>query len=412
MERSKKNRQYYKFCLYGFLKNLRFFDAFFILFLMENGISFTQIGILYAAREISGYLFEVPSGLIADSFGRRSTLAGSFVLYIVSFILFFVFSHFWIYLVAFLLFGIGEAFRSGTHKGMIMDYLVQNGWQEHAVNYYGHTRSWSQLGSALSALMAGFIVYFGGDYQVIFLYSIIPYLLNFLLILSYPVRLNASLKPGSGKKRSRIIYAIKELLNNLNKKKLRLVIYSSATHSAYLKAVKDYIQVVMLNLALIIPLLGNVDQKQKNGLILGVLYFLIYMGTSFASKFAAVAEARKPGKIALLTLLLGFAAGTLSGISFILNLWFISLLFFAAIYLIENIRKPILTVAVAKQVPTEILSSVISSQTLLRTMLTSIMALVFGMIADRYGVGQALVFISGLLLLISTIIALSIKNTS
>lgn len=136
-----KNRQYFKFCMYGFLKNLRFFDAFFILFLLEKGISFTQIGLLYAVREVITNLFELPSGILADTFGRKKALAGSFILYISSFTLFYLFQNFWSFLIAFMLFGLAEAFRSGTHKGMIMDYLKLNNREDQAANYYGHTRS-------------------------------------------------------------------------------------------------------------------------------------------------------------------------------------------------------------------------------------------------------------------------------
>ena len=78
----KKNLQYWKFSFYGFLKNLRFFDAFIILFLTQIGISYTQIGILYAIRELVSFFTEVPSGIVADQFGRKETLLSCFVLYI------------------------------------------------------------------------------------------------------------------------------------------------------------------------------------------------------------------------------------------------------------------------------------------------------------------------------------------
>ena len=118
-----KDLQYYKFCSYGFLKNLRFFDAFFILFLVNKGLSYTEIGILYAFREIIVNLLEIPSGIAADSFGRKNALILSFLAYIISFVIFYISTGFWVFLIAFLLYGIGEAFRSGTHKGMIMRYL-------------------------------------------------------------------------------------------------------------------------------------------------------------------------------------------------------------------------------------------------------------------------------------------------
>ncbi|MFW5777052.1 MAG: hypothetical protein ACOCZB_07175 [Spirochaetota bacterium] len=54
--------------------------------------------------------------------------------------------------MAMLLFSFGEAFRTGTHKAMIFTYLRLRGFDAHGNDYYGHTRAWSQTGSAVSAL--------------------------------------------------------------------------------------------------------------------------------------------------------------------------------------------------------------------------------------------------------------------
>ena len=167
-----KNRQYYKFSLYGFLKNLRFFDAFFILFLVAKGLPYTQIGILYAVREIVINVLEVPSGFVADAYGRKNALLGSFLAYIASFAIFYFSGGFNLFLLAFVFYGIGDAFRTGTHKAMIMDYLKINHWEDQKFDYYGHTRSWSQIGSAVSSLIAGLLVFYTGNYTNIFLYSI------------------------------------------------------------------------------------------------------------------------------------------------------------------------------------------------------------------------------------------------
>lgn len=385
--------------MYGFLKNLRFFDAFFILFLVEKGISFTQIGFLYAVREIVTNLFELPSGILADAFGRKRALAGSFVLYISSFILFYLFQDFWFFMIAFILFGLAEAFRSGTHQGMIMDYLKINDMEAHSANYYGHTRSWSQKGSALSALLAGFIVFYGGSFQSVFLYSIVPYVLNLLLILSYPAVLNRSLEPAIHKKQKRIGSAIRMLAEILKQPRVLKIIYSSASHTAYLRSVKDYIQLVMLNVVLLIPVLVHLEQEKKSGLFIGIMYFLIYLATSTASKYSSNLAKRSRRNVVYISMLAGFLAGAVSGMAFLYEFWAISLLAFAVIYIMENIRKPLLTGAIADQVPKEILTSVISAQTLLRTVFTSILALVFGWLADRFGVGFSLFSISLLLLL-------------
>jgi len=398
-----KNKQYYKFCIYGFLKNLRFFDAFFILFLIEQGLTFTQIGILYAVREIFINIFEIPSGIIADTYGRKKSLITSFFIYIISFIVFYISKDFWLFLIAFILYGIADAFRSGTHKAMIMDYLKINHWELQKINYYGHTRSWSQKGSAISALVAGLIVFYSGSYQNIFLYSIVPYVLNLLLILSYPNELNCSLNHKNRESKISIGFTFKSFFTIIKKPNVLKIINTSAIHTAYLRAVKDYIQPLMVNVALIIPLMLNLETERKNGIIIGIIYFFIYLITSRASQLSSKVARKNKKNISYFTLLLGFIAGIICGVFFFFNLWIISMIFFVGIYIVENVRKPILTGFIADNVPGDILTSVISAQSLLRTIMTAILAFVFGIIADNFGIGISFIIVS-VFLTISTIL--------
>ena len=102
-----KNLQYYKFCAYGFLKNLRFFEPFLVLFFLDKGLSFFQIGILYGIREIGVNILEIPTGVAADLLGRRRTMVFSFVAYILSFLLFSLTSVFAVFIAAMVLFSFG-----------------------------------------------------------------------------------------------------------------------------------------------------------------------------------------------------------------------------------------------------------------------------------------------------------------
>ena len=257
-----KDLQYYKFCSYGFLKNLRFFDAFFILFLVNKGLSYTEIGILYAFREIIVNLLEIPSGIAADSFGRKNALILSFLAYIISFVIFYISTGFWVFLIAFLLYGIGEAFRSGTHKGMIMRYLQIKNQGKLKVSYYGHTRSWSQKGSAISALAAGTLVFFNGDYNSIFLFSAVPYLLNILLVFSYPSELNYTSKTTKNPIK-KVQSTSRSFFGILRQPGVLKIMSTAAFHTAYLKAVKDYIQPLMVQVALLVPWMLKMPANKK-----------------------------------------------------------------------------------------------------------------------------------------------------
>ena len=403
-----KDNQYYKFSAYGFLKNLRFFDAFFIIFLFANNMSYTQIGILYAVREIIINVFEIPSGIIADSYGRKTSLVASLIIYLISFGVFYMSTSFWLYMLAFSLYGIADAFRSGTHKGMMMDYLKLNNWSDHKILYYGHTRSWSQKGSAISSLIAGILVYYSGNYQNIFLYSMIPYLINLLVVLSYPKEVNYALKKKGGNVR----LTTKSLIHTLRQPNVIKLINTTALHSAYLKSIKDYIQPLLINIAILIPFFIETEPEKKNGLFIGVFYFIIYLITSHASKYSSKTASKSYKNIPYTTLIIGFMAGILSGVFYVNNLWILSVIFFVAVYYIENLRKPILTGYVSDHVPNEILTSVLSVQSLLKTAITAILALAFGLIADNFGIGISLIAVSLSLLTINTIINLSIKKSS
>ena len=397
----KKDKQYIKFCAYGFLKNLRFFDAFLLLFFLENGISYTQIGIIYATREIIINLFEIPSGIIADTYGRKNSLIAAFLAYIISFLFFYFMADFHWFMVAIILYGMGDAFRSGTHKGMIMDYLRLNDWENHKVNYYGHTRSWSQKGSAISALFAGVLVFYSGSYRSIFLYSVIPYLFNFLNIYSYPTELNFSLKKKNDTSKKSIGSNLKSFVKVIRQPKVFQIINSTALHSSFLKAIKDYIQPLMLNVVLIIPLMMNLDGKRKSGIIIGIIYFIIFLLTSYASKVSFKVAQLPFRNIPKLTLLMGLFAGAVCGVLYNYELWVFSLLAFILIYVLENIRKPMLTGEISDNVPNEILTSVLSGQSFYQTILTSIIAIVLGVLVDHFEIGISFVIISSCLLLFS-----------
>lgn len=403
-----RNIQYYKFCAYGFLKNLQFYEAFLVLFLMEKGFSFTAIGTLYAAREISTNILEIPSGLAADVLGRKKTLALSFMAYIFSFILFYIFNSYSFFLLAFFFYGVGEALRSGTHKGMIADYLTSRGIKDQLVDYYGHTRSWSQMGLAISSILAGFIVFYTGGYDKIFLFSTIPFMADFLLILSYPGELDRS--PGTMNigKTEQMKGVLKEFFSALKHVQNLKLLNNSALHTAYLKAMKDYIQPMMVSFILLLPLFSERGEEDRTALLIGFLYFIIFVLTSLASKNSSRLAKSKIKNIPLVTLVSGLSAGLLSGLFYSFHIPLLAVFFFIFIYVNENLRKPVMTGYISAAVDNSVLTSIISVQSQLKTVLTASIALLFGIIADYAGIGPALISISiGFLLLTLLINALA-----
>lgn len=404
-----KDLQFYKFCAYGFLKNLKFFEPFFILFLIEKGLSFTQIALLYSLREILIYITEIPTGLIADALGRKRTMVWSFAFYIISFFIFYISNHIFILVIAIVFFAFGDSFRTGTHKAMIFEYLKIKSWQKQKVDYYGGTRSCSQLGSALSSIIAAAIVFINKSYEVIFLVSVLPYFLDMLLIISYPNYLDGN-KAALHYKAILAAFnkIIKELITSLKQPDKLKILFNVSSFSGYFKQSKDYLQYIIQSLALSFPLLYGITQKQQTAIFIGFSFFILYLLTSRASKYAGQAGKYFTSKEKALNhlLYLGVAAGILGGFFFHFSLYLLSVVFFVFIYLLENFRKPIGIAYISENFSSDSLATTLSVESLTKTLLASFFALILGFFADVFDVGIALSFVSVMVLSIGFIFRL------
>ena len=399
--RFKKNSQYYKFCFYGFFKNLRFFDAFLILFFLEKGLSFLEIGVLYAVREIAIIILEIPSGIVADALGRRKTLIASFFVYILSFILFYASQSYWLLIVAMFLFAFGDAFRTGVHKAMIFQYLKINGWQAQKTAYYGHTRSWSQMGSAVSALLAGIIVFYSGNYRIIFLVSTIPYLIDMGLIYSYPKSLEGEKKIFSANTIStRFTSVIQAIIKTFKQIVYLKTLSNLSLYTGYYRAVKDYIQPLLKYFALSIPAFAYLNDDKKTAIIIGIFYFFIYGITAFASRQSGnyLKLFRWPGTAMNRTILIGFTIGIVTGLTFYIHFYIIAILGFLVIIVIENLRKPIGIALIADLTKDEAMATSLSVESQAKSVFAAIIAPLLGWLADLFGPGIAIAAITVFLL--------------
>ncbi len=398
----KKDIQYVKFCSYGFLKNLRFFDAFIILFFLDKGLSYLQIGILYSIKEITINILEIPTGVIADSFGRRRSMIFAFINYITSFIIFFLFSHYYLFIVAFLFYGIGDAFRTGTHKAMIFEYLKIKGWENQKVYYYGHTRSWSQAGSALSSLLAAFFVFFYKNYSVIFLFSIIPYIIDLFLMISYPKELDGELQKFKLKEVKNIfLNVIQKFIYSIKNINVLKAITNISIYSGYYKAVKDYIQPFLKSFAISIPILISMEVEERSAIVVGFIYFIIHFINFITPRLSGLfAEKTKSLYLPLnLTLIIGFSIGILIGLVYNFNLISVSVLLFILIFVIENLRKPIGVSYVADLFDKNILATALSAESQANTIFAAIIAPLLGFLTDKLGLGNSFIITSSMVLI-------------
>jgi MFS family permease len=399
-----KDRMFYKFAAYGFLKNLRLFEPFILLFFRYAGLSYTEIGILFAIKQISVYVFEIPTGVYADSFGRRRSMLMSMASYIISFAIFFSLKSFWIFAIAMVLYALGDAYRTGTHKAMILEYLKIKGISHKKVEYYGATRSYSQLGSAVNALLAGFIVFYSGNYRDIFLITIIPYILNFINLARYPKFLDGEILGNtSGQIRDRFRRTFVDFRSMFKDKLVLKAIVNSSLFSASYESTKDYLQAVLKSFALAIPFLLFLSEYKRVAVIIGIIYFFIYLLTSYSSRnaYKIVNKVGNLGKAINTTLILGGILVVLAGVFYHLNILIVSIVFFVLIYVFQNLRRPMNVGYISDRIKSRVMASGLSVESQIKTVIAATLSFLMGYFADIFGVGIALVIIGFIVISLS-----------
>ncbi len=400
-----RDKQYYKFCLYGFLKNLRFFEPFFIIFFLSKGLTFLQIGSLYAIREIAIYIFEIPSGILADALGRRKTLASSFLIYIIAFLIFYFTSSYFLFSIAMIFYALGDAIRSGINKAMIVDYLKKTGQEKIKVKYYGYTRGWSQVGSAISSLAGGILVFYNNNLDVIFLFSILPYLIDFLNVLSYPQFLDKSKE-----KHLSVNENIKEITKTfffaLKDRNLLKTLINTSVYTGFYKSIKDFIQPFLKSLIIGLPVLYSLTNDEKLSLSLGFVYFIIFMINSYVSRNASKISIffGASNKMLNASLFIGSLLGLLSGMlmKYYVSVWAIILFIF--ILLIESARKPATTAIITDKSNSKVHAGILSVASQLGSVFAALFVLIIGYVSDIQGVGFGIATVSILLGVISSFV--------
>ncbi len=386
-----KDFQIKKFSAYGFLKNLKFFEPYLIIYLLSNNISLFEIGILIAMREIIINIFEIPSGFIADYFGRKKELYFCFGFYIISFIIFFFTNNFTLAAFGMMFFGLGEAFRSGTHKAMIYSYLDGKNWQNEKTFVYGRTRSFSLLGSALSSLLGIVFILSVPSDRYIFLFSIIPYILDLLLIMSYPKYLDTSDKKQG--------VSFKEMATDLFKsfklnKNLRSILIEEGMAEASFSYVKDLIQpileLIILGSGVLIVSSLSADDNLK--IILGLVYMVLHLFGSYFSKRTYLIKGARTSIECLYFVHIGFMIFC-AILSVFQSNYFIVLISYVFIYILHSIRKPLFIDEVDNHIDKSNRATIISTSAQLKSLFLMIFAPIFGYIADNFGINLVMLLL-------------------
>jgi len=342
-------------------------------------------------------IFEVPSGAIADVMGRRASMIFSFLCYILSFALFGAATDVVLLAAGMVAFGLGEAFRTGTHKSMIFSYLRHHGRLHEKTKVYGYTRSWSKFGSAVSVLFAAAFVLITNNYTAIFYLSIFPYLINIINFFGYPAEVDG--ERSKGKPLGQVFRILtSSIRDSFLKPGLRRVLIESMGFEGTFKTVKDYLQpilkaVSMSSLAAVI-LVGSWSGEQKAALVVAPVYFLLNLLSGVASRYAHRFSDRYGGHEPASRVLWGWQLVVFAALlpSLIWEWHAISVVAFVVLHVLQNLWGPMMYSRLDDHAREEQGSTLLSIESQSVSLATMVLAPLIGYsvdLVDQTGAGGA-----------------------
>lgn len=130
---------------------------FYVLYFLSIGLNFFQIALIGTVRSIVSIIFEVPTGAIADLYGRKTSVIWGYLLMGVSTIAVIFTKDFYLILVIFGLNALFETLVSGADSAWAVD-LAEKHDKGLVAKYFLKRRVFKNIGMVVAPLAAGLIV--------------------------------------------------------------------------------------------------------------------------------------------------------------------------------------------------------------------------------------------------------------
>jgi len=150
-------RIYLRFSLL-FILGQSFFFATYQMFLKSHGLSLLEINLVNLCFMASNFLLEVPTGAVADIFGRRQSVVWGCLILSLSFFIYFLAHSFWLFAIAEIIGALGATCLSGSLEAWMVDSLKFHSYTDDLEKIYEKEGGYRLIGVAVGSLSGA---YFG-----------------------------------------------------------------------------------------------------------------------------------------------------------------------------------------------------------------------------------------------------------
>lgn len=350
-----------------------------VLFYQSNGMGMQEIFWLKSIYSIGIVIMEIPSGYLADVWGRKKSLLTGALLGAVGFGMY-IFSYgFWAFALAELILGVGYSFVSGSDSAMLYDSLKEAGQEKKYIKQEGWITSAGNFAEAIAGVCGGLLAAISFRMPFYFQFGVAALAIPAALLLREPKMHGRELARNF----KGILQAVKETFSHIELRSALLVSSFSGTASlTFAWFVQPYFQEAGLPVSMF-----------------GIMWTVLNLTVGFSALFSYKIEHRLGQRKSLLFIILGLSVGFfLSAIE--ISLWGIGLL--VLFYLLRGMAHPILKDYIHQYTGSDVRATVLSLRDFVIRINFAIVGPVLGYITDHFSIGSAL-FVAGLSYLLMAI---------
>ena len=126
-----------------------------MLYLTQKGFSPLEVGIMEAVFHVTSFIFEVPSGSLADRFGYKNTLIASRIINTISCLLTVLSGDFWIVTVGFVFSALSYNLSSGTNEALVFESLLAVKQEKRYLKVTANINMILEISNSLGIVVAG-----------------------------------------------------------------------------------------------------------------------------------------------------------------------------------------------------------------------------------------------------------------
>jgi len=165
-----------------FFSSIFFIKVIQTLFYQNRGLSLYQLGFILGAYQFSKIIFEIPTGIIADKFGRKYSMIIGSILFEFYLVLTYYSNSFEFFIFATFLQGLAFTFISGADTALFVDSIIANNQKSKIYFYLVFKQFVFYMALAFGALLGGFFanIY---SYDFVFIVQIVFFSLPIFILL-------------------------------------------------------------------------------------------------------------------------------------------------------------------------------------------------------------------------------------